>query len=1630
MNKKLIALMCIFLIVSLPFAYADFEEAETDEEYGEDLIIEALEYQPTIVRSSLLEENNVEVRVKLGAARSTFIDIPKIKRVSVKVLKVRDAGRINTSLSGTSDEMFDLLSGTPRFVRNPKATVDDLGYVRVKLKKVEEESKVPDKIDIDLRAEIEYEAERTELVFGDIASFSLNEENEDLFMANRDEREFWNGQYYVRVSRIGDKYVNVVFYDSDLRRLRTVSAPVGGVSSAFRIDNEDFEYVRVKVEGVEDYRTKVKFDVNGKDSLAGYGENVVDGWKVDRYGKGYVTLVSDEKFEGDIVRIDFIVSETYEDYANVEKFLGIVNEKCGDNGGDIYKGTGNAPYYGEEKSFDDIKFSSDECDGVKQALEDLERRGVTEVKGLEVDRGRVAVVEVDGDLEHFREGDEVGDECDCKIVSIGSGSIKVSAGDTGKCSYNVGKSGSVKIGEVVPLKCGETVKLVDVPSQKEVKFTILPGKGVAKSVSDFSLHIGIDKRAINLSPDQIDEQIRKTRERIKKLDETIAKLEKIVDQWTKVCLATAAVFTVTSFLGGLGGSGDKAKAAEERETAYEPFSLNADAGLRYFDPKESGDDMWADFPEDSKIFRSSAGECYYTTSKVDSGKETNPIYLKGVDTLTDPDYKTMKQIPCERFKRGDNHFSFKAPDVEGGAYSFSRMDYQGDFETGSTYVNGEKIMVGSNGDVVVPIKSRNQLPSVGDCQNSFETAKKAYGDAIFLVWDKSTDVFYVKHAGYDKMLDVYETSSKKSDDISICNFDESDAKHIKKAINSVLRDQAENKARTKFFGESYDLGEEDIADMEDLQCIDALGETQCKILFNACDPVICPSSRCDFDNKYRVPNVVQSGLIGSTMLCLPNIKKGIVMPVCLSGILASLKSIRSVLQGYVSCLEAMKVQDRSVGICDKIRSVYVCEIIWKEALMLLKMKGGVLGWLFGQTDEVEGGYFAGGVDKAGDTLNYFTDTYAQNVFAAYKGRASEEIGTEICRSAIYGKTPFLGEIMESVADAQNPPQFTAYFEEHEYLTIGYNQRDVKSQYQVYYHIYAGNEAVSYKVYLKEAPARTTKKVDSGRIGANSYVDKSKDLMAERGFKQICVEIENVPYCGYGKVVSTSFAQQAVADWLQKGSATRQIESAEECRAHQPGHLSGYNPQSQMERVCSKWDPGIATGKPWVKVGTCGYDDKDVYLGDCWADYDDLKDDNPGAYVDALGDVCEQQDGYRCGAGEVCMGQELFVEGGGKNYRDVLCCSLPCEGDDSYGMVKEHVSNAVSDSSKVYGEMFGIVEEWCSDDNYRTNFFDYYTGDDGYFKWRANEKEVKELEEKRTNTAEERKRINEYYYNKGLAYLVCRDCGRAKEEFMVVSSGSYYNLACGEFGDKGVLNKVCSSETCLGEEDAKRKKLFATEFKVEKFVFDLTDYNGEEYDGYEAVGDKFVVGYPGIYKLKSIEFSKPITECSVSEISFKDGDVLKVLDGIKSSVGSTNVNICRVTDAGEINLMTLAKENGGEFGISVSAKSEFDDEDYSKAVKLPVLSPLHVGDKDVVPSEIGALLCYYPLDSLNKYSCLSEDGKKCSDYTENYPVYDGDAKLQFYFRDPNQCFDHCSSSKLNSGGCLLTQYKKFGTISII
>jgi len=442
-------------------------------------------------------------------------------------------------------------------------------------------------------------------------------------------------------------------------------------------------------------------------------------------------------------------------------------------------------------------------------------------------------------------------------------------------------------------------------------------------------------------------------------------------------------------------------------------------------------------------------------------------------------------------------------------------------------------------------------------------------------------------------------------------------------------------------------------------CYDVMDSDDCQTLFGVCDPVLCPPSRFNLGGNWKVDNVVQTGLIGSLVLGLHNFNlPSEPLPICLTGISAGLKTIRSVLEGYVQCLKVAYVQGKTVGICDKVRSVYTCEIIWREALALFKVKGGLLKWItnkFSGSEKPNGGEyltFDSALKNTENSANFFFKQYGTTAFAAFNSRSTSEIGTEICKRAIYGKLPNFGDLLDQLSTPEDPPQYTAIMS-----VSPYSETTGQDAYQVYYHIYAGKTAkapvtstqgvfnqggivnsgttaqkgVDYSVFLKNDLGQTfyltqTCKGTRAFIALGGLADFTVDCVAPKGFNQVCITLNGDTKCGFGKI-STSFGVNYVNDLVVADEAKRNIKTEAECAPSNPssspsllaaagatqagmitpGILGALSTVSDfantgIRRVCSVANPGAGTNPNNFKVvGICGQDSFGNNLGSCWID---------------------------------------------------------------------------------------------------------------------------------------------------------------------------------------------------------------------------------------------------------------------------------------------------------------------------------------------------------------------------------------------------------------------------------------------
>jgi len=400
------------------------------------------------------------------------------------------------------------------------------------------------------------------------------------------------------------------------------------------------------------------------------------------------------------------------------------------------------------------------------------------------------------------------------------------------------------------------------------------------------------------------------------------------------------------------------------------------------------------------------------------------------------------------------------------------------------------------------------------------------------------------------------------------------------------------------------------------QCQDFMSPKDCHLLFNVCDPVICPSSRCNFGGKYPVSNVIQTGIIGSAFLCLPNAKEKILMPVCLSGIHAGIDGFVSIMRSYRDCLSESVESGNMIGICDQIYSVYTCDFFWGQIAPVAKiLLPKLVEVAYGQGTRGGAEYLtvSSAWQNMENSIDFFTQSYAVNSVNSFKARSLDEVGGEICKAWVSTKAP---STFETLVEPDSPPQFHAWFDERKF-----NDATVPatSQYKVFYHVYSGNDEGTYfNVYLKSPPdsgyylSAPQVPVAAGYITRGEFATETKDFTAPAGYKELCVRVNEKEECGFQQV-STSFALDVLSNSLASDEAKNlNVQSESECISggSHAGSLINPNIQAGVEefvspaiynrgvvRICATADPGLRTqpGR-FLDVGFCG--DEKVR---CWLD---------------------------------------------------------------------------------------------------------------------------------------------------------------------------------------------------------------------------------------------------------------------------------------------------------------------------------------------------------------------------------------------------------------------------------------------
>ena len=392
-----------------------------------------------------------------------------------------------------------------------------------------------------------------------------------------------------------------------------------------------------------------------------------------------------------------------------------------------------------------------------------------------------------------------------------------------------------------------------------------------------------------------------------------------------------------------------------------------------------------------------------------------------------------------------------------------------------------------------------------------------------------------------------------------------------------------------------------------IECQDFMSPSDCNILFNVCDPVVCPTSRCNFGGAYPVQDVAQTGIIGSIALCFPNVREGIIIPVCLTGIKAGIDNFISVQKDYASCLQEQLNTGQTTGICDEIDSIYLCDFFWQQVMPIANIAvPKIAATVAGQNTRGGGEYLSvpNAWQTAQQSVNYLTSYYSQNALQAFGLQSTQAITASLCQDFASLTVPNGANLLNQITQPDSPPQFTGNFQ-----AIPFTSATVPptSQYQVFYHIYAGNNlGVTYSVYLQRSSGSSssyyqdisaTLQVDSGYINAGSSNSQTKDFTAPSGYDQLCISVNGQVDCGFQQVSTSLLSNYLQDSYLSSQANNTQITTAQDCSS-----------ANGIIRVCATGNPGNGTdpnagaqNSRWVQVGYCGSQNLV-----CWLDTQGLK----------------------------------------------------------------------------------------------------------------------------------------------------------------------------------------------------------------------------------------------------------------------------------------------------------------------------------------------------------------------------------------------------------------------------------------
>ncbi|MBS3172020.1 transglycosylase SLT domain-containing protein [Candidatus Woesearchaeota archaeon] len=1270
----------------------------------------------------------------------------------------------------------------------------DLGYARVTLREMPVEANIPETIYAEIQAKIYFDVMAGIGEYGATSFSLGVSDDERTWLDGKqfEDSKFWGGRGYLRVRDISDNKVVVDVYDGMIRKVDTANLALNGEVQQVSLPGAASyaeSYLTLKLEEINKQNDSVRLIVEDKNNnvdIRSYVKGMRlpnSDWTVYQIYKDRVSFVNGdgdkknlklvgEKTENDPcpegIDIDDskIESSSYQQmYCHAIKEFQNAIDSTTNSTIEFNSNIGMAEvydslqayslslmYYQKAQQNNPDRFENEH----KDILEAIQQKAEKNLDTIDLSENKVSLLStslsdvtqdsiiyvMDGGENEIQLGQpllkNVKDENDnfysWIVKNINSNSVVLEQ-KFDKASGLSKKTITIEVnknGEYIPYSDGTTksIMIKEVKVVRNAIITVTPGSKDNYGTSSFIIHIPIEKRLWDWTPEEIDKMIASTDKTIDKVETITEKLGNVVKTWKGMCFAVFSFLAVKNafFNNPLGRrlavekweakcngaistgtplNGKEYSAAQFDNCMsdnYETIELDVKKSEELvketkevmkdfnWEKKESVskaaselgvtsdelilmnqyNQLEAEDVRDS-VFNKKFGEGFNATSFNLKKEETKKIHEKvtaaGLNVKNSEDFNNIQEIINSINDKGvsskGNDFFSSEDEVAKkiiGDVNINYLDLDGkktgynivkENEEYYLYQDGTKIKVqpylkednqqltSSYGQFFKTSDNKIYVGSVN--RESYSTSySNGKGSLIYdentkkplfipIKWRRTQEIPKIDYANYiavdqeiigreypysvwnvglDGKTNTLDDQLVVSSAL-LANPTNNELKSLKQEIErryervNVNPDKSGKKV--KIDGEEYAaqlIGSKTTSAIG--ECRYMMSETDCKILFGVCDPVMCPASRFDLGGNWKVSNAVQTGIIGSIVLGLPNFDLPYEpVPVCLTGIHAGLENIGSMLGSFRDCLETAKVKGESVGICNEIRSLYMCDILWQETLAIVNV--------FGELNKIISNKILGKSNGGGEYLSwdsswnqltksvsFFTKDYASSAFTAFQSRSTKEIGTEICKAAIFGKYPAGGDLLAQLTEPESPTQFTGWVEEDRYT----QEEGGRSSYRVYYHIYAGrNNDVRYKVILRDLLGNVMSVTDDNYaterlLRKGESVDKSFTInppAGRIGFTNMCIIINGAETCGFGSV-SSSFSTQYLKDKIIE-SQIGKIESAEDCKPRTSTYTPGFT-QSGLDMRCSVYDPD-GVGDDWVWTGTCGYDEEKRFQGDCY-----------------------------------------------------------------------------------------------------------------------------------------------------------------------------------------------------------------------------------------------------------------------------------------------------------------------------------------------------------------------------------------------------------------------------------------------